>query len=600
MKVLTRYLKPYSFPLITAVILLFVQAYTNLALPDFMSDIVNIGIQKRGLAEVVPPAMRDAYAASEIDTGGIQMGFIIHTGMLMLLYTGISALAAVSTGFLSARIASGFARDVRSAVFEHVENFSASEFDRFSTASLITRTSNDVMQLQTLMVMLVTMVFYAPIIAVGGIIRAVGKSHSMWWIIALAVAVLITLIFSIYKISLPKFSLMQKLMDRLNLVSRETLSGMMVIRSFNREGYEQKRFEKVNKDLTETMLFVNRVTVVMMPVMMFIMNGISIMIIWIGAKQIASSSMLVGDMMAFMQYVMQIVSAFFMLSMMFIMFPRAAVSARRIAEVLSLQPSISDPVSPGEFRMPFSGTVEFRNVSFRYPGAEENAVSDISFTARPGETTALIGTTGSGKSTLVHLINRFYDVSDGMVLVGGKDVREVRQHDLRSKISSIAQKSVLFSGTVAENLRYGDEDAPEEILENALRTAQAGDFVAGLSGGMKGEISQGGKNLSGGQKQRLAIGRALVKKAPIYIFDDSFSALDFQTDARLRRELKVQLNSATLIIVAQRISTIKDAEKIIVLDKGKVIGEGTHNELMERCSVYREIAEVQLSAEKPA
>ncbi len=704
MKILIKYLKPYTLLLLVAITLLFVQAYTNLALPDYMSDIVNIGIQQGGIIDAVPLVVREStmerlllfiddngkskvlenyrvvepgsdevsvygedfpgvvkesvyffvdgdsdtrkilnsllgrswlalkasegyggkisgapesmsltmvnqaavrlvreeYRALGMNTRRIQMDSIVHTGILMLLFTVISALAAVTTGFLSARIASGYARDIRLAVFEHVENFSAGEFDRFSTASLITRTTNDVMQLQTLMVMLVTMVFYAPIIGIGGIIRAIGKSRSMWWIIALAVVILIIIIFTIYKISVPKFSLLQRLMDKLNLVGRETLSGMMVIRAFNRQQYEEKRFDDVNKALTETMLFVNRVTVIMMPLMMFIMNGVSLIILWIGSKQVAASNMQVGDMMAFMQYAMQIVSAFFMLSMMFIMLPRAAVSARRIAEVLSVQPSIKDPDSPGEFKSPFLGVIEFRDVSFRYPGAAENAVSSISFTARPGEVTALIGTTGAGKSTLVHLIPRFHDVCEGAVFVGGEDVRKVSQHELRKKISYIPQKSVLFSGTIAENLRYGDEIAGGEIIREAVETAQAEDFINSFPDKMNADISQGGKNISGGQKQRLSIARALVKRAPVYIFDDSFSSLDFKTDAMLRRELKTQLHSSTLIIVAQRISTIMDAAQIVVLDKGKIIGKGTHTELMKSCRVYREIAEAQLTEEKPA
>jgi ATP-binding cassette subfamily B protein len=406
------------------------------------------------------------------------------------------------------------------------------------------------------------------------------------------------LILVVYKIAVPKFKLMQKLVDRLNLVSRESLSGMMVIRAFNMERHEEDRFDDANTELTDTTLFVNRVMVVMMPIMMLIMNGLSLFIIWVGAHQIAESAMQVGDMMAFLQYTMQIVFAFIMLSMMFIMLPRAAVSADRIADVLETKPTIRDPEDPATFNGDFSPSVEFRNVSFRYPGGTENAICNVSFTAEPGKTTAFIGATGSGKSTVVNLIPRFYDVTEGEVLVGGTDVREVTQHDLRDQIGCVPQRATLFSGTIASNLRFADEDASDEILTDAVAIAQAEEFVDSRPEGMEAEISQGGANVSGGQKQRVAIARALVKRAPIYLFDDSFSALDLKTDARLRKALKSRTTGSTVILVSQRVSTIMNADQIIVLDDGTVAGKGTHEELLASCDVYREIATSQLTEEE--
>ncbi len=552
------------------------------------------------ITQAATEPIKTEYAALGMNTGKLQTSYMLHTGAIMLVLTLIAAAAAIGAGFISARVASGLARDLRAAIFERVENFGASEFDKFSTASLITRSTNDIMQIQMVTVMLVTMVFYAPIIGIGGIIRAVGKSTSMWWIIALAVGVLMTVVFTVYKLAVPKFKLMQRLMDRLNLVSRETLSGMMVIRAFNRQSHEEKRFDEANSDLTNTMLFVNRVMVVMMPFMMLIMNGLSLLIIWVGSKQVAASAMQVGDMMAFMQYAMQIVFAFLMLSMMFIMLPRAAVSAGRVADVLETRPSIVDPEAPELFDSGFSATIEFRNVCFRYPGAEEDVLHDISFTARPGETTAFIGATGVGKSTLVNLIPRFYDVTGGTIYVGGKDIRELSQHELRDKIGYVPQKATLFTGSIASNLRYADEQASEEAVATAARISQSQEFITTFPDGLEAQISQGGANVSGGQKQRLSIARALVKNPPIFIFDDSFSALDFKTDANLRRALKAQTARSSVLIVTQRVSTIKSAEQIIVLDEGRIVGSGTHHELMESCATYREIATSQLTKEELA
>jgi ATP-binding cassette subfamily B multidrug efflux pump len=540
------------------------------------------------------------YAALGMDTGKLQTDYITHTGLLMLLVTLVSVICTVIVGFLSARIGSGLARDLRRKVFQRVESFSSAEFDRFSTASLITRTTNDITQVQMVVIMMLRMVIYAPIIGVGGVIRALSKTASMWWLIALAVIVLLGLILTVFSIALPKFKSIQSLIDRLNLVTRENLSGMMVIRAFTMQPFEEERFDTANRKLTSTMLFINRVMVIMMPLMMFIMNGVSMLIIWVGAHEVAQAQMQVGDMMAFMQYAMQILFAFLMLSMMFIFLPRAAVSADRIAEVLNTEPAIKDPQKPVQFPEPFKGTVEFRNVCFRYPDAEEDVLHDITFTARPGQTTAFIGTTGSGKSTIVSLIPRFYEISDGDILVDGVDIRQVTQHDLRERIGYVPQKSNLFSGTIESNLRYADENASDEVLKLAADIAQASEFIKDSPEGLQAEIAQGGANISGGQKQRLSIARALVKQAPIYIFDDSFSALDFKTDSILRRALKEHTSESTLFIVTQRIATIKNAEQIIVLDEGRIVGQGTHHELMKSCEVYRGIALSQLSQEELA
>jgi ATP-binding cassette subfamily B protein len=549
-------------------------------------------------AAVAP--VKSEYAALGMDTGKLSSNYILHIGLLMLLVTLISGTCTIIVGYLSARTAAGLARDLRRNVFQRVESFSSTEFDKFSTASLITRSTNDITQIQMVVIMMMRMVFYAPIIGIGGVIRAIGKSANMWWIIALAVVVLLGLILTVFTIALPKFKIIQSLIDRLNLVTRENLSGMMVIRAFNMQGFEENRFDKANKDLTSNLLFINRVMVVMMPVMMMVMNGVTLLIIWVGAHQVAQSSMQVGDMMAFMQYAMQIVFAFLMLAMMFIILPRAAVSGDRIADVLETEPVIKDPQDPRRFDEPFKGTVEFRNVSFRYPGAEEDILHNISFTSQPGQTTALIGTTGSGKSTIVSLIPRFYDVTEGAVIVDGTDVREVTQHDLRDRIGYVPQKGTLFSGTIESNLLYGGENASDEELKLAADIAQATEFISTNPEGMQTEVAQGGMNVSGGQKQRLSIARALVKKAPIYIFDDSFSALDFKTDAALRKSLKEHTGSSTMLIVTQRIATIKTAEQIIVLDEGNIVGKGSHDELMKDCEIYRGIALSQLSKEELA
>ena len=538
------------------------------------------------------------YSELGVDTDAMRSRYIWITGLQMLALTLAGALATILVGLLAARIGAGIARGLRHDVFSRVESFANAEFDRFSTASLITRTTNDITQVQMLFTMGIRMICYAPIMGIGGIVMAVGKSVSMTWIIALGVVILIGLVLVIFAVAMPKFKMVQKLVDKLNLVTRENLSGMMVIRAFGTQRFEEDRFERANGDLTRVNLFVNRVMAFMMPAMMFMMNVISLVIMWVGAHQIDASTMQVGDMMAFMQYAMQIIMSFLMIAMMFIIVPRAAVSADRIAEVLATEPSVKDPENPQTLGGRAKGRVEFRHVSFRYGNAEDDVLHDISFTAEPGQTTAFIGSTGSGKSTLVNLIPRFYDVTEGEILIDGVNVKDLTQHELHEIIGYVPQKGVLFSGDIASNLRYGRPEASDEELEKAAEIAQASDFIAATEGGMHNEIAQGGSNVSGGQKQRLSIARALVKQSPIYIFDDSFSALDFKTDAALRRALKENTGSSTVLLVAQRVSTIMNAEQIVVLDEGRIVGVGTHGELLKTCETYREIAQSQLTKEE--
>lgn len=552
------------------------------------------------IVQAAAGSVKAEYQALGMDTDKIQTKYIFNTGIIMLLIALLSAVCIVLVGFFASKTAAGLARNLRNKVFTKVESFSNRELDKFSTASLITRTTNDITQIQMLIVIMIRMVFYAPIMGAGGVIKAIGRSSSMSWIIAVAVIALLGLISVVFIVALPKFKAVQKLIDRLNLVTRENLSGMMVIRAFNTQKFEEGRFDKANKNLTRTNLFVNRVMVVMFPTMMLIMNGVTLLIVWVGAHQIANSSMQVGDMMAFMQYAMQIIFAFLMMSFMFIMIPRASVAAQRIAEVLETESEIVDPEKSKNFNKDLNGVVEFKNVSFRYHGAEEDMLKNINFKALPGQTTAFIGPTGAGKTTLVNLIPRFYDITEGQVLVGGVDIREVTQHDLRDKIGYVPQKSSLFSGTIESNLKYANEDASEENLKEASEISQSMEFIEEKDGGFKAAISQGGANVSGGQKQRLSIARALMKKPEIYIFDDSFSALDFKTDATLRRALNERTEASTILIVAQRISTIMNAEQIIVLDEGRIVGIGTHKELMKNCKIYEEIALSQLSKEELA
>lgn len=539
-------------------------------------------------------AIQAEYKAIGLDMSDVQTNYILRTGLLMLGISLLSGVFTITVGYLSAKTAAGISRNLRKALFEHIESFSNSEFDKFSVSSLITRTTNDITQIQTLIGIMIRMVFYAPILGIGGIVIAVRTAPSMGWTIALAVAAVLILVISLFMVVLPKFRIIQSLTDRLNLVSRENLSGILVVRAFNTQKFEEKRFAVANQDLSDTNLFVARSMSFLMPMMLFIMNGVSLLILWTGAHQVSELTIQVGDMIAFMQYALQVVMAFLMMSIMFIMLPRAVVSANRIAEVLDTDNSVKDPEEPKRLSKPVQGKIEFKNVDFRYPGAEQDVLSDIDFTTERGTMTAIIGSTGSGKSTAMNLIPRFYDVTSGSILIDGIDIRDISQHDLHEVIGYVPQKSILFTGTIESNLRYADPDASPEVIQEAIEISQAAEFVTEKPEGLETPIAQGGVNVSGGQRQRLAIARALVKQAPIYIFDDSFSALDFKTDAALRKALAEKTGDSTILLVTQRISTAKNAEQIIVFDKGRIVGKGTHDELMDSCTIYQEIADSQL------
>lgn len=540
------------------------------------------------------------YVELGVNVDKMQMDYILNMGFLMLLITLVGAAALITVVFLSSRVGAALSRNLRKDIFNKVETFSNEEFDHFASSSLITRTTNDVTQVQMLVTMGIRIFFYAPILAVGGVIMILKTNVSMVWIIALAVALLVGMIGVIFSVAVPKFKMTQKLVDKLNLVAREGLSGLMVVRAFGNQEFEAKRFDKANRNLADTLLFVNRVMIILMPFMMLIMNLTVIMIVWFGAKQIDASNLQIGEMMAFMQYAMQVIMSFLMISMVFIIFPRAEVSASRIADVLEVKNKIVDPKDPKSFDQKAIGTVEFDHVSFRYGKANEDVLHDVSFKAQRGQTTAFIGSTGSGKSTLINLIPRFYDVTAGSIKVNGVDVRDVTQEALHDQISYVPQKGMLLSGTVNFNLRYGKQEASDDEVKKAADIAQATDFITQKEEGFETNIAQAGANVSGGQKQRLSIARALVKGAPIVIFDDSFSALDFKTDQRLREALHKELRNTTLLIVAQRVSTIMNADQIIVLEEGKVVGKGTHQELLKSCPTYYEIASSQLSQEELA
>ncbi|MCL2377829.1 MAG: ABC transporter ATP-binding protein/permease [Defluviitaleaceae bacterium] len=576
MKRLVVYLKPYWPLLLLAVLLLLGQAMAELYLPTLMAEIVNEGIEP-GIREGIP-----------------QTSFILRTGGLMLFIALLAGLASISAAYISPRIAAGAARDMRRDLFTKVENFSQGEFDKFSSASLITRCTNDVAQVQNLANVTARLLLYAPIMGIGGIIMALTRSVSMSWIIALAVIVLIGIVAMLITVVMPKFKILQEMVDTLNKISREILHGLMVIRAFGTQNHEKKRFDGINTDLRDTGLFIGRVMAVAGPAITFIMGGTQILVIWVGANHVSASGMPIGDMIAFMQYAMQVIIAFMMMSFMLVMVPRAMVSGARIAEVLDTKLVILDPTNPVELVNNGSnnlrGYVEFENVSFRYPGAETDVISNISFTALPGQTTAIIGATGAGKSTIANLLLRFYDVSGGCVKVNGIDIRQVCQGNLREKIGYVPQKGQLLTGTIASNIRYGKPEATDEEVATAATVAQAIGFIEEKDDKFESEISQGGGNVSGGQRQRLSIARALAKNPEILVFDDSFSALDFQTDAKLRKALKEHTAQATVIVIAQRVGTIMNAEQILVLDEGQIVGRGTHAELLETCPAYHEIA----------
>lgn len=542
--------------------------------------------------------VREQYKELGIDIDKVQTNYLFMAGAKMLGVALIGTIAAVIVTFIAARIAAALGRNLRKDVFNKVVGFSNAEFDRFSTASLITRTTNDIQQIMMLIVMGLRIVFYAPILGIGGIVKVVKSGAGMGWVIVVAVVSILSLVGVLFVFAIPKFKMVQKLVDKLNLVTRESLTGMLVIRAFSTEKYEEEKFERANMNLTKTNLFVNRAMSMMMPLMMFIMNGVTLLIVWVGSHRVDSGVMQVGDMMAFMQYVMQIIMAFLMISMVSVILPRALVSAGRVSEILNTDIAIKNIENPVSFKVEEKGEIEFKNVSFKYPGADEYILKDINFKAKSGETTAFIGSTGSGKSTLINLIPRFYDVTSGEILIDGENIKNVSLHDLREKIGFVPQKGMLFSGTIESNLKYGGEHISDEYMHKAAEIAQATEFISSKESGFNTEISQGGTNVSGGQKQRLAIARALAKNSEIFIFDDSFSALDFKTDAKLRKAINEELSDSTLLIVAQRISTIMNADQILVLDEGKVVGKGTHKELMENCEVYRQIALSQLSKEE--
>ncbi len=542
--------------------------------------------------------VRSAYENLGMDMDQIQIRYLLTTGGKMAALAFLGMAASILVGFLASRIGASAGRDLRSRVFHKVVGFSNNEFDHFSTASLITRSTNDIQQIQMLIVMLLRIVLYAPILAVGGIFQVFQTNVSMSWIIALAVVVIAFVILILFLVAMPKFRILQTLVDKVNLVMREILTGLSVIRAFSTEKHEEERFDDANKELTRTNLFVNRAMTFMMPVMMLVMNGVSVLIMWTGAHGINDGQMQVGDMMAFIQYTMQIIMGFLMLCMLSIMLPRAAVAADRVEEVLTSETVIHDPENVKAFREEDKGVLRFDHVSFRYPGADENVLHDITFTAKPGQTTAIIGSTGSGKSTLVNLIPRFYDVTEGSVTLDGVDIRDVSQHDLRDRLGYVPQKGVLFSGNIASNIMFGNPDGTKEEMIEAAEIAQATEFIDAKPEGYESPISQGGGNVSGGQKQRLSIARAIAKHPEVFIFDDSFSALDFKTDVTLRRALKKRTKDSTVLIVAQRISTILHAEQIIVLDEGRIAGIGTHEELLRNCEVYQQIAASQLSEDE--
>ena len=571
MKHILRIFSGYWLMFIILVGFTYAMVMANLWLPDKMSEIVNNGIIKQDM-----PA-------------------IWHNGLAMILVTAAGGLCSIVIGFLVSRIATGMAQKLRTELFERVESFALADFNKFSTASLITRSTNDIQQIQMTSILLLRLALMAPIMAIGGLQKAVHNAPNLSWIIALAVSVLLVVIAVLFVIAVPRFKKLQTLVDKLNLVTRENLVGLKVIRAFHNEKIEQKKFQQANAELNKMNLFVNRLMMLLDPIMTLVMNFSSVAIVWFGAHLISSGNLQIGNMMAFLEYAMQVIISFLLLSMVFIMVPRAAVSVKRVGEVLDTLPSIVDPQSPQQLPNDATGKIEFKDVTFTYPDADLPVLSNINFTAEPGQTTAFIGSTGSGKSTLINLIPRFYDVSAGQILLDGVDIRQLKLEDLYDQIGYVPQKGVLFSGTIASNIKYGNAKASQKLVEKSAQIAQAAEFISELKNGYKNEIAQGGSNVSGGQRQRLSIARAIAVEPNVYIFDDSFSALDFKTDAKLRSALAKETKHKTVLIVGQRINTIMNADKIIVLDEGKIVGQGTHQELMKNCQVYQEIAASQLS-----
>ena len=571
MKHILRIFSGYWLMFIILVGFTYAMVMANLWLPDKMSEIVNNGIIKQDM-----PA-------------------IWHNGLAMIVVTAAGGLCSIVIGFLAARIATGMAQKLRTELFERVESFALADFNKFSTASLITRSTNDIQQIQMTSILLLRLALMAPIMAIGGLQKAIHNAPNLSWIIALAVSVLLVVIAVLFVIAVPRFKKLQTLVDKLNLVTRENLVGLKVIRAFHNEKIEQKKFQQANTELNKMNLFVNRLMMLLDPIMTLVMNFSSVAIVWFGAHLISSGNLQIGNMMAFLEYAMQVIISFLLLSMVFIMVPRAAVSVKRVGEVLDTLPSIVDPPSPQQLPDDATGKIEFKDVTFTYPDADLPVLSSINFTAEPGQTTAFIGSTGSGKSTLINLIPRFYDVSAGQILLDGVDIRNVKLEDLYDQIGYVPQKGVLFSGTIASNIKYGNAKASQELVEKSAKIAQAAEFISELKNGYKNDIAQGGSNVSGGQRQRLSIARAIAVEPNVYIFDDSFSALDFKTDAKLRSALAKETKHKTVLIVGQRINTIMNADKIIVLDEGKIVGQGTHQELMKNCEVNQEIAASQLS-----
>ena len=571
MKHILRIFSGYWLMFIILVGFTYAMVMANLWLPDKMSEIVNNGIIKQDM-----PA-------------------IWRNGLAMILVTAAGGLCSIVIGFLASRIATGMAQKLRTELFERVESFALADFNKFSTASLITRSTNDIQQIQMTSILLLRMALLAPIMAVGGLQKAIHNAPNLSWIIALAVSVLLVVIVVLFVIAVPRFKKLQTLVNKLNLVTRENLVGLKVIRAFHNEKIEQKKFQQANAELNKMNLFVNRLMMLLDPIMTLVMNFSSVAIVWFGAHLISSGNLQIGNMMAFLEYAMQVIISFLLLSMVFIMVPRAAVSVKRVGEVLDTLPSIVDPQSPQQLPHDATGKIEFKDVTFTYPDADLPVLSSINFTAEPGQTTAFIGSTGSGKSTLINLIPRFYDVSAGQILLDGVDIRQLKLEELYDQIGYVPQKGVLFSGTIASNIKYGNAKASQKLVEKSAKIAQAAEFIGELKNGYKNDIAQGGSNVSGGQRQRLSIARAIAVEPNVYIFDDSFSALDFKTDAKLRFALAKETKHKTVLIVGQRINTIMNADKIIVLDEGKIVGQGTHQELMKNCEVYQEIAASQLS-----